>query len=269
MEARELIESGQLELYVYGLLTPEENAEISRIALVNKEVADEIAAIEDAVISLSSGFSPELSTENYQRLRERLIAEQSSRPIEDAIATDPEQRPARKIWTVIGWTAAVLFLAASGYLFYQWQEATKTSVVLEQENASKDVQIKALENTNKQNHATLALVRDLKNQIIDLEAQPAAPDASARIYWNRETQAVTLDASSLAMPPEGNVYQVWAIYYKPFNAVSIGVLESGSPDNLHTLQTTANADAFGVTLEPIGGSETPTLEQLCAMGKTR
>lgn len=269
MEARELIESGQLELYVYGLLTAEENAEINRIALVNKDVADEIIAIEDAIISLSSGFSPDLSTDQYQRLRDSLIAKQSPQPIETINAAGPEERPARKIWTVIGWTAALLFLASSGYLFYQWQEATKALVVSEQENTAKDARIKALEITNKQNQSTLELMRSPQNLIVDLEAQPVAPDASARIYWNKETQAVSLDASSLATPPEGNVYQVWAIYYKPFNAVSIGVLENNSAENLHTLQTTANAEAFGVTLEPIGGSETPTLEQLVVMGKTK
>lgn len=266
MEAREYIESGQLELYVYGLLTPDENTEINRLALSNKEMADEIVAIEDAIIALSSGFSPELSPEQYQKLRERLIDKRAQLATETAVAEEVEERPTRSIWGTIGWAAAVLFLAGAGYLFYQLQESTKATLVLEQENTQKDAQIKSLEGVNQQNQVALQLMRDPKNTIVNLEAQPIAPESSARIYWNKETQSVTIDASSLPKPPEGKVYQAWAIYNQPFNAVSIGLLENGSAENLYVLQTTSSADAFGVTLEPAGGSETPTLEQLYVMG---
>ena len=50
MEAQEYIESGILELYVYGLLSKAENEELSSMAKNNAEINDEIIAIEKAII---------------------------------------------------------------------------------------------------------------------------------------------------------------------------------------------------------------------------
>ncbi|MEN0007282.1 MAG: anti-sigma factor, partial [Flavobacterium nitrogenifigens] len=58
MEAQEYIESGILELYVYGLLSEKENLEIAEMAKKNPEMDQEIISIEKAVIALSSSFSP-------------------------------------------------------------------------------------------------------------------------------------------------------------------------------------------------------------------
>lgn len=267
MEPREYIESGQLELYVYGLLDPTENTEISRLAEKNKEIDDEIRAIEEAVVSLSSSFSPEISPELYieicNRLELRKLREtETIRPISD----DTEERPVRNIFAFIGWAAAVVFLLGAGYLFYQLQESQQSTLVLEDENAKGKTLIEQLEQQQKQSAVALKLIRDPKNTVVTLSAQPISPESSARIYWNKETQAVVIDGSSLPPAPEGKVYQAWAIYNKPFNAVSIGVMENATAENIYALHSTADADAFGVTLEPAGGSETPTLEQLYVMG---
>ena len=47
MEAKEYIESGILELYVYGLLTESENLEVAKMAKNNPEVEQEILSIEN------------------------------------------------------------------------------------------------------------------------------------------------------------------------------------------------------------------------------
>ena len=46
MNSKEYIESGILELYVFGKLTDEEMAEVSQMAIQHPEVKDEITAIE-------------------------------------------------------------------------------------------------------------------------------------------------------------------------------------------------------------------------------
>ncbi len=52
MEAQEYIESGILELYVYGLLSEKENLEIAELAKNNTDVDQEIISIEKAIIAL-------------------------------------------------------------------------------------------------------------------------------------------------------------------------------------------------------------------------
>ena len=71
----------------------------------------------------------------------------------------------------------------------------------------------------------MEILRDNNNTIVALDGQVAMPSASAKIYWNRATQAVYVDAKSLPEPPQGMVYQVWSVKMNPFSPTSIGLLE--------------------------------------------
>jgi anti-sigma factor RsiW len=64
METKEYINSGILELYVYGLLSDTENEEVTTMANTHSEIKDEIIAIEKAIVSL---FSPFHSVANYEK----------------------------------------------------------------------------------------------------------------------------------------------------------------------------------------------------------
>jgi anti-sigma-K factor RskA len=81
---------------------------------------------------------------------------------------------------------------------------------------------------------------------------------------------VYVDATGLPEPPQGMVYQVWSLKLKPaLTPTSIGLLDNFTQDNnrIFTVSNTSDAEAFGITLEPTGGSTTPTMEQLYTLGK--
>ena len=61
MDSKEYIESGILELYVYGLLDEEQNKEVHEMCKKHKEVEEEIVAIEKSILALSTSFCPFLS----------------------------------------------------------------------------------------------------------------------------------------------------------------------------------------------------------------
>jgi anti-sigma-K factor RskA len=65
------------------------------------------------------------------------------------------------------------------------------------------------------------------------------------------------------------VYQVWALKLNPLTPTSIGLLENFSSENqkLFAVDNANKAEAFGITLEPAGGSKTPTMERLYTLGK--
>jgi anti-sigma-K factor RskA len=62
---------------------------------------------------------------------------------------------------------------------------------------------------------------------------------------------------NLPTPPEGRVYQVWRI--ADGAPTSIGVFDEGQRTGAVPMGTLGGADTVGVTLEPPGGSATPTL----------
>jgi anti-sigma-K factor RskA len=95
---------------------------------------------------------------------------------------------------------------------------------------------------------------------VELKAQTQAESAFARVFWSRGAGLV-LVAERLPVLPAGRVYQLWTITGTA--ATSAGVLtprEDGTA--LHAASISPGAarpDAFGITIEPDGGSTAPTL----------
>lgn len=260
METNTYIESGILELYVYGLLNETENEEVSQMAKNNKEINDEIIAIEKAILNLSTSFSPFLSADNFEKIKSKL-------EIKHGKVID--MKPKNNWLTYTGWAAAVLLLAGIGYQYNQMNETNTQIVTISGEKSKLQEAVVNLELKNKQSESTLTVIRDNKNTVVNLAGQTVDPNASAKVYWNKETQVVYIDAAGLPEPPEGMVYQVWALKLNPLTPTSIGLLENFTADTQKVFEVskTGDAEAFGITLEPTGGSLTPTMEQLYTLGK--
>lgn len=260
METKEYIESGILELYVYGLLSEPENEEVNIMAKNNPEINDEIIAIEKAIVALSSSFSPFHSVANFEKIKEKL-------ELKHAAVIELESS---KNWSqYIGWAAAILLLVGIGYQYNQLDQTNTQVVNTEIEKAKLEKEFNALKLKNTTNETSLAVVRDTKNTVVALGGQAVAPDSFAKVYWNQETKVVYIDAAGLPEPPKGMVYQVWALKLSPLTPTSIGLLENfeGNEQKLFAVNNANEAEAFGITLEPADGSLTPTMEQLYTLGK--
>ncbi|MBP2282340.1 anti-sigma-K factor RskA [Flavobacterium sp. CG_23.5] len=260
METKEYIESGILELYVYGLLTETENEEVTIMAKNNPEINEEIIAIEKAIVALSSSFSPFISAENFEKIKEKL---------ELKPARVIEFEPSRNWSQYIGWAAAVLLLVGIGYQYNLMEQTDNQVVNATSEKSKLEKDIKTLELKNSASETSLAVVRDAKNTVVALGGQAVAPQSSAKVYWNKETKVVYVDAAGLPEPPEGMVYQVWALKLNPLTPTSIGLLENFKVNDqkMFAVDNANEAEAFGITLEPAGGSLSPTMEQLYTLGK--
>ena len=260
MEAKEYIESGILELYVYGLLSETENEEVNAMAKNNPEINDEIIAIEKTIIALSSSFSPFHSVDNFEKIKDKLELKQ---------AKVIELEPTRNWSQYIGWAAAILLLVGIGYQYNQMEQTNTQAVNVEVEKVKMKKDLNTLQLKNKASETSLAVVRDANNTVVALGGQVVAPQSSAKVYWNKETKVVYVDAAGLPEPPEGMVYQVWSLKMNPLTPTSIGLLKNFKVNDqkMFAVDNATDAEAFGITLEPKGGSLTPTMEQLYTLGK--
>jgi anti-sigma-K factor RskA len=259
MDTKEYIESGILELYVYGLLSETENKEVALMASTHKEINDEIIAIEKAIVNLSTSFSPFLSAENFEKIKAQLEIKHKVIPLQSN----------KKIFQYTGWAATVLLFVGLGYQYLQLNKNESQIVTIEAEKTKLQEALVNSEIKNKQTQDALAIIRDVKNTVVNLGGQAVAPTSYAKVYYNKETEVVYVDAAGLPEPPEGMVYQVWALKLNPLTPTSIGLLENFSSENqkLFAVDNANKAEAFGITLEPAGGSKTPTMERLYTLGK--
>ena len=261
MDTKQYIESGMLELYVYGLLSETDNSEVSQMAKDHPEIQDEIISIEKAIVNLSTSFSPFLSADNFEKIKAKLDLKYPK---------VVEMKPQNNWSQYVGWAAAVTLLLGIGYQYTQLSETQNQVATVEKEKANLQDTLVNLKLKNNQTLTALAVVRDTKNTVINLGGQAVSPKSYAKIYWNKQTEMVYVDASGLPEPPEGMVYQIWSLKLEPqLTPTSIGLLSDFSSNNekLFAVEKTGDAEAFGITLEPAGGSKSPTMEQLYTLGK--
>ena len=64
------------------------------------------------------------------------------------------------------------------------------------------------------------------------------------------------------------VYQVWSLKLSPLTPTSLGTIDDFTTDanKIFEIENSNESEAFGITLEPAGGSATPTMEQLYTLG---
>lgn len=262
----EFINSGILELYIFGATTEEENKEVQSMAAKHEEVRSEILSIEKAIINLSYSVSPHLSPDVYHRIRRELIDKHGS----DGVVQLQPQR--RSVSGYIGWVAVIILLISLGLQYYMYHEETQKVVNTNQERDKYKQMLANVTKENTQNEKALSIIRAKNSSVITLAGQQVAPDAFAKVYMNNEENEIYVDIAGLPTPPEGKEYQVWALVLNPLTPTSIGVLNKDQlveNKGIYPVDNFEGVQAFGITLEPAGGSASPTMEQLYTLGEVK
>jgi hypothetical protein len=136
------------------------------------------------------------------------------------------------------------------------------NVVLKEKSTRSEAQLAEANNL-------LEIIRSKDYKSVSLPGNiDVAPQAYATVYFNADDNTAYLDVKGLPAPPKGKVYQVWSLIMDPLTPRSIAVLDSfeESATKFFKVENVPHPEAFGITLEPEGGSESPTLSQLYTIG---
>jgi anti-sigma-K factor RskA len=94
-------------------------------------------------------------------------------------------------------------------------------------------------------------------RFIQLDDTDAAPGGTVRVAWSDEANTAVLVADGLPTAPEGRAYELWLI--DADGPTPMRVLDRAAGGRLRqVLDIDADPDAWGVTIEPASGSDTPT-----------
>ncbi len=174
--------------------------------------------------------------------------------------------------TPFAWIAAAAAVLLAAYLAWEWQsslslqnEMQEIIVNQEQKLDLLDGEMNNMQLDQRQMEQSLAVLSDPNMHKVALNSVNEAQSAAATIYWNPEEKKTYFYRNQLPPEPTEAQYQLWAIVKgKP---VSIGLLALNDEAGLQDMAGVEDADAFAITLEPLGGSESPTLEQMVVLGK--
>lgn len=259
MNEKELITSGKLELFVSGVLPTNEMDEIAGLVATSEALRKEVEAIEQTMMQLSSEASRDISPDLWRNIV-ALIGSENGK----------NAGSIKRNWiAIVGW-AAVIVAMLMVYNLNQKVNSLEDDLN-ETTVENQELQNKVL-NTREELHELNSLLTDLGSPDFKSFNLPSNTDviegAFAKVYYNIESETAFIDARGLPQAPPGKVYQAWSLQLSPLTPASMGILtdENKVVEGIYKFEGFPSAEAFGITLEPAGGSETPTLEQLYTLG---
>ncbi|WP_310393192.1 anti-sigma factor [Hymenobacter sp.] len=288
---QDYIESGILEQYALGELSAAEQTAVETLAASHPEIEAELQQVQAAF-----GFYAEAHAVTPPAgMRERVLghvlaqiaapapnnalradvdavahansqaaapAPAASANVVRSITSAPLAPTARSTWAVAASVALILSLGANALLYSQWKDASTDLVALQNDQARFATTTQVTEKQLRQENEVL---RSDEFRAVALAGTKDAPAARARVLFNPASHQVYLDVKNLPALPAGKQYQLWALDNgKPVDAGMLAA-NTATGDELQQMKDINSAQAFALTVEPVGGSAGPTMP-IQAMG---
>ncbi|MGZ5287405.1 MAG: anti-sigma factor [Flavisolibacter sp.] len=237
-----------VESYVMGLLSEAERQEFDSLCRQYPEIAEARNAfeleLEARLLSDAHPAPPQLQ----QQIREKL---NTSHAISYETEMEEERTPVRSMgaWKWIA-AAALVLMAGAGYWAFsenkKYKEAQSTIALLEDS-------LQRVQQPSGNDQPDTQPKSDFKMAAIKEE------NASATIYWDTTSKDVYLMINNMPVPASNKQYQLWALLPDENAApIDLGTIQLRQERILYRMKNVQNAKAFAITLEPKGGSPSPT-----------
>ncbi|REJ82928.1 MAG: hypothetical protein DWQ44_02090 [Bacteroidetes bacterium] len=261
MNVNEYIESGVVEMYVAGLLGPEERKEFEQRLLMYPELSRELNMVQSSL----SNFAQAHSVNPAPALRQRVADKFNTG---DSGTTDKHNRTGEKAdhsltykYMIAASLAALVISTFASWFFYtRWEEAeNRYTSILGDKN-----QLEQNYNLIKFDHqrilSDLLIMRDLNTTVYPLRHHEAGMTYKVRVYWNKDSGETYVDVIMLPDLHNEEQYQLWAISGDEY--IDAGVMNLSADYGLTRMKDISSAGAWAITVESKGGSKTPNLNKV-------
>lgn len=272
MDIKQYIGTGILEDYVLGITSEQEQREVQCLSKIYPEIASHIAEIQDEfadaimadAVTPPQGLKAKILDNLPDREESDLVAE-APQPVLSVVkdeTTNEKASVAEESKTRFPWgmaAAFVLILGLGGMYFNAMTNVSSQEneiLDLRSENGLAQQRIDELSTQKNTIAADLAFVTSPTTQAVQLGSVAEGFEANAVVYWNPETKEVFFETANMPALADGMQYQLWTI--ADGAPVSQGVIPLEDEEGLEKMQPASQAQAFAISLEPLGGSETPT-----------
>jgi len=240
------LDSDLLEKYLLGTVTEQEAMQVERYIAMYPEVRETYDELQENL----EAFAKLHALKTPDGLKERILTR---------IQMENSTRKRFFRYAIAASFAAFLFAGASYFFWNQNQN-------LQEENTVVTNKIKDLEEDMREQ------LEDVRNQFIvlnnpqtkryNVKGNKKAKELKAVAYINPVKKLSYINVEKLPNLPEDQCYQMWAEVNGKM--VNLGVIkEAVSQDKLLALPYADNAMGY-ITIEPKGGNQTPTVENIVA-----
>jgi hypothetical protein len=267
MNAKEYINSGAIETWLFGLASSQDKEMHEQM---EKQYPEVKAARLKAEVELEQNTpnlvfaTPEKTKQKVlERLQqEMLLVKQQEAEEHEAATLDFKAAPKSIRWFRTAIAASFLLLLGSVLMnFYYYSQYRKSATRYSEMQTQQAALVKkkaALE-------ATLAMVKSPGMKQVPLDDMAGTANTYATVYWDKASKDVYIMTNNLQVPAPGTQYQLWA--QVDGKMVDAGMLTWNDEGIMVKMHNIPRAEAFAISLEKEGGSTNPTLSAVIALGK--
>jgi anti-sigma-K factor RskA len=265
------IESGILELYVLGDVTQEERTRVEAMASKHPTIKAELEEIARSLELYAKENAVEPAEDQRDIVLNSLLinfTDDNNFPSRKASVEDnviPITRNKSNNFYKYAFAAClallIISIAALISVYNRLQHSNTLLASLQTQNQHFTNRVNLMERE-------LSIFRDPSFKLLKLQGTPKSPASALTVAWSSAKKKVMIDIANANMPANNkdHQYQLWALVGgKP---VDLGVFDADTTSkDMKEMKSIASADAFAVTLEPRGGSQSPTMDQMVVIGK--
>ncbi len=275
MNLQPFITSGILELYVTGLTTPEETREVEEVASQHPEVQAEL----DDIRSAMESYAVAHRVQPPEGLKDKILSrlhDTSPKPKKNApakAAAEPSSRPIERErkdkMVALPWLLGLVLLGALVAAFVFFSQAAESRQQAAQAQAQFEQLKKECDEKAQQQaklHEQFIALRHWATKPVQMKGTKLDPSGFAVVYHNTDRGKSYLNVVQLPALQPDKQYQLWALVGGQPKDLGVFNLPAEG-DTLLEVPFVKEAEAFAVTLEPKGGSPSPTLDQMHIYGE--
>ena len=278
--------SGVLELYAAGGLSADEKTEVEQVARQYPEVQAELDLIKNTFeryanlhavtppAHLKAKVLQAVAQQKAGAVGANLKSDQNIAPDPNGNGrvipiNQPERSAANPTYNWLVAAAVLLLILSNGFSYYFYQNWKKTERNLQVAQVAQQQYVNNIEQVQQQlttNRKELALIRDANTRRVELKGLEKSPSSRVTVYWRRQSKDVYVNIETLPAAPVHKEYQLWAIV--DGKTVDAGMIRGANIEGeLYHMKNIEEAEAFALTLEPVGGSKISNLDEMYVMGK--
>ena len=257
-ELEAIISSGILENFVLGATTPEEDSYVLDLKSKYPEIAAELLKLELTLEEVVQKQSTEVPAALREAIYNKTVGNSADpQSIEKTLSTQSPPSYFKSLSLVLG------LLSVITIAFALYMHRSSKQVQNELDNTQQDLAI--IKDNCDDTIAALSILSDPKTEKIKLASTKDDPSVLAFIWYNEDLDQVIFNGNNLPEINEALSYQLWAI----IDGVpsDMGVLEWNKDNKIVKVSFKGKPQAFAITIEPAGGSQNPTLDQLIVLGE--
>lgn len=259
MDKKKIIEEGLLELYLLGELSQEEQLAVEDVLQKDSSLKEIYDGMEEDFqkMAFENAVDPPSSVKaSLRQALESSIKEPVVRKLETT------NSGSRKSYFPIAAAAslALLFALSSFWLYNRWQTSENSLLELQEQTSNLQNRLNDLEKNYQDTDEKYRKINDLNTIPLLLVGNEASPNSRAVAYVNHKTKEVVINPQGLQNLEEDKTYQMWADVEGEM--IDMGIVSN--EQDLIALKYIEKAESFNITIEPAGGNDHATVENLVA-----